>query len=591
MIYGKGIWKLKCKKDQIEEKKNNPPFTPGQHQLEVMNYFFKVTMTKSIYKGLMVYHRLGAGKTCSGFITADKLLRHAKVKNVYVLTPGSLRSNWVDEYCKKCGYSPEFLKKYYTFITYNYSVGTAVTKMDFNDSIVIIDEIHNVIRGVINAYKDKNDAKKKSKTAYKIYQKLLSSNCKILALSGTPVFNHIYEWAVLGNLLKPGAFPNIFSYDDVDTEEFMDLFEKDQDGIITAKNPLQFQVRLKGIISYYAGSKENFPELREMEPIRIRATKPQEEYYWHQQYKQDRLKSGPNEAIKFQDVGLYNFLLSQQIRAALFQFTRSVANFYYPPEYRAKYKSKNFKPKTGKIEPDDIKEADEVADKGRKDLPVNKDGWVSKVTFANPLMAEVYSTKFVAFFVNFLLHFNTKHVLFTFFKNKSGVLLISTLLGMCGVKTAIYSGDIGDSDRRKILKKFNSPENLNGEIIKILLVTGAGAEGISIMETNHFHILESEPNVNTTTQAIGRVARFKSHTRLPPERRYVKIWRYWTTSNVSSYTIKVEVKNPDTGKKELRDKTYENTIMVDEFLYKRGVVKTNEIQSFLALLQQASVTS
>ena len=69
-------------------------FTPQAHQEFVREYFIK-----SPYKGLLLYHRLGSGKTCSSIIIGDALLKLKNIKTVYVLSPGSLRQGWIKEYC------------------------------------------------------------------------------------------------------------------------------------------------------------------------------------------------------------------------------------------------------------------------------------------------------------------------------------------------------------------------------------------------------------------------------------------------------------------------------------------------------------
>ena len=186
---------------------------------------------------MVAFHKLGSGKSCSSILTSDAMLRNAKVKMVFVLTPGSLRQNFIEEYCMKCGYKPKYLKKYYTFITTNYSVGSRLP--DFNNSLVIIDEVHNLINGVKN----------QSKHPTLIYNKLMKSKCKILALTGTPVYNDIWEWPFLGNLMKPGTFTKMIRDGELDTEAFMKKFNIDDDGIVTPKNPKMFQIKLRGIIS------------------------------------------------------------------------------------------------------------------------------------------------------------------------------------------------------------------------------------------------------------------------------------------------------------------------------------------------------
>lgn len=592
----KGIYShyFKCKKGE-----KHPKFTPTKIQKNVVKYFLNVTYPSKTLKGLLLYHKLGAGKTCTSILTSDNMIEQGKITKVYVFTPGSLRKNWLDEYCKTCGVKAEYLKRFYTFITYNYTIGWGLDDLDFDDSIIIIDEIHNIINGVINAIKNKNKAQRDSKTAFKIYKKLKTSNCKILALSGTPIYNNIYEWSLLGNLLKPKSFPSI----DGDKliflpEKFMKLFDENDNGEVTPKNPLQFNTDLQGIISYYPGKKGDFPDVIHMDPIQVYMTDVQNDFYWEQHVKQNMYKIPPSQSLKRRDPELYKFLHIMSIRANLYQFTRSASNFYYPPEFREIYVSKN-KRQTG-AHPEN--EDDFVDVSGRKDALVENDGWISKENLRyNPededeevkpggKLYNIYSTKIVALIANILLNFKTKHVVFTYFKNKYGAKLISSLFKLCDVPTLIYSGDLNDKEREKVLRIFNSVENRYGKIAKVLIVTGAGAEGISILEARHMHILESGPTPNIIQQAMGRVARYKSHAKLPPNERKVKIWRYWSVSKDGNTIVKTTIKNKEG---QVEDKFViipHGTPTVDKFLFDRGEKKLNEINSFLKLLQKATVT-
>ena len=232
-----GIYKnIQC------EEKRKTTFSPQQHQKELLDYF----LNKSKYKGLLVFHRLGSGKSCSSILISDEMINKSKTKKIYVMTPGSLRQNFIEEYCLKCGFTPEYLYKYYTFITFNYSVGDRLPNLD--NSLVIIDEVHNLINGVKN----------QTKHATIIYEKLMKSNCRILALTGTPVFNYIWEWTFLGNLLKPDTFPNILRNGELDKEAFLLKFSIDDEGNIKPKNPKAFDIELRGIISYFPGIKGGF---------------------------------------------------------------------------------------------------------------------------------------------------------------------------------------------------------------------------------------------------------------------------------------------------------------------------------------------
>ena len=51
------------------------------------------------YRGLLLYHGLGSGKTCSSIAIAEGIKNDLKV---LVMTPASLKNNYYEE-LKKCG--------------------------------------------------------------------------------------------------------------------------------------------------------------------------------------------------------------------------------------------------------------------------------------------------------------------------------------------------------------------------------------------------------------------------------------------------------------------------------------------------------
>ena len=97
------------------EKLKEIGFNEKQGQL-----FTKQFLVDSPYRGILLFHGLGTGKTCAGLITSENLI---KKKHTLILTPASLRQTWIDE-LKFCG-DPIYKKdtaliyKNYTFINYN----------------------------------------------------------------------------------------------------------------------------------------------------------------------------------------------------------------------------------------------------------------------------------------------------------------------------------------------------------------------------------------------------------------------------------------------------------------------------------------
>lgn len=607
----------------------HPVFTAQEHQSELLDYF----LNKLKYKGIVAFHRLGSGKSCSSILISDEMIKTGKAKKVFVLTPGSLRQNFIEEYCEKCGYKPKYLKKYYTFITTNYSVGDRLP--DFNGSVVIIDEVHNLINGVKN----------QSKHSTLIYNALMKSDCKILALTGTPVFNYIWEWPFLGNLLKPGTFTKMIHDGELDTEAFMTKFDIDKEGNVKPKNPKMFSIKLRGIVSYFPGVAGGFyPEVIYENPIQVRMTPAQDSYYWGiaQWENEVRLKGPPKRSLLRSDPKKYYKSMEEFIMASKYVMSRFASNFYYTDAYRSstnpesrdelhhigkilkyKYKptgelsltkkhfvdmlydreikrlksegvvftTKNDKKLSTKI----TKTVEEKVKKYvTKEYELQNIGWIDKRTFANHMLTDTYSRKMVAVITNIVGHWKAKHMVFTFFKTKAGVNILHSLFKMCGIRTEIYSGDISDSKRKKILKEFNSEKNRYGDKIKVLLVTEAGAEGINILEAQHMHIVESSTREMKIQQAIGRVVRYKSHmvdgrVPMPKSEQVVHVWRYWSTSETEPFVLKKSFKGDD-GKITTTQKTIVDKTTVDEILYKKGRFYVNSLQSFLSLLKRSSVT-
>ena len=132
------------------------------------------------------------------------------------------------------------------------------------------------------------------------------------------------------------------------------------------------------------------------------------------------------------------------------------------------------------------------------------------------------------------------------------------------------------------MSKFNRLKNRGGKYNNILLLTTAGAEGITVKEAQHMHILESSPRPNLISQAIGRVVRYKSHSLLKKKDRVVKVWRYWSLSTNEDSELDVKIFIKDKGDKL---KTIPIGDTVDIELYKRGERETVEINSFLEFIK------
>ncbi len=89
-----------------------------------------------------------------------------------------------------------------------------------------------------------------------------------------------------------------------------------------------------------------------------------------------------------------------------------------------------------------------------------------------------------------------------------------------------FHGKIDRVTRTKNKELFNSSVNRYGKIMKIILISPAGAEGLNLRNVRQVHIMEPFWNEVKIEQVIGRAIRICSHKDLPMDKRRVDVFRY-----------------------------------------------------------------
>jgi hypothetical protein len=101
-----------------------------------------------------------------------------------------------------------------------------------------------------------------------------------------------------------------------------------------------------------------------------------------------------------------------------------------------------------------------------------------------------------------------------------------------GFKPAQYVMITGDKafspNNADDIKTVTNENNKNGEMVKVVLISRAGSEGLDFKCIRQVHILEPWYNLNRIEQIIGRGVRQKSHCLLPFEERNVEIYMHGT---------------------------------------------------------------
>ena len=89
-----------------------------------------------------------------------------------------------------------------------------------------------------------------------------------------------------------------------------------------------------------------------------------------------------------------------------------------------------------------------------------------------------------------------------------------------------------------------------GEIIKVLMITSSGSEGINLRNTRYVHIMEPYWHPVRTDQVIGRARRICSHTKLPAALQTVEVFVYLMELTKEQLESKdaIELKRKDLSK-------------------------------------------
>jgi hypothetical protein len=169
---------------------------------------------------------------------------------------------------------------------------------------------------------------------------------------------------------------------------------------------------------------------------------------------------------------------------------------------------------------------------------------------------------------------------------------------------ALYTGTESDEEREILRNVFNStwdyipvsireqlmPKSTNnfmGQIIKVLMITASGAEGISLRNVRYVHIMEPYWHPVRIEQVIGRARRICSHNDLKDEKlRTVHVMLY-----VMSFTPQqmiddssLELRLHDVSKRDAK-----KPLTTDQSLFEISTIKEEINRQLLMAVKEASI--
>lgn len=540
--------------DEYESK----PSQKGQlmkHQKIISRFLSSHTK----YDSLLLYHYMGTGKGCSAIGTMEKIKNeNNSISRAIILARGSnILNNIMNELvfiCTDGKYIPKDFEKlppdtrnsrikknirdFYSFETF-YRFANDIKKhsdeyiiKNYSNTIIVIDEVHNL--------RIKPKKRQERDIYYQIHRFLhLIQNKKVLLMTGTPMKDRPEEIAGILNLILPMNKQLPIESDFIN--EY--LIEENKTYIVKSEKRQQLKEYFKGIVSYLKPmkSKARFEYIGDtVYPLKMfrvfidEMKKTQNDIYLQTYQIESNKKIVGNDIDDEEDEDE-----EEVIRSGWFSHSRQASLFVFPDgsigkKGFSKYIQERKKIKTGF----NLKKSVSYIYKLKKTFKDILKGKNVEETLDN---ISKYSSKYATAIRQILDAKNKSCFVYCSFVKGSGTILFSLLLELCGfskangsetqksLKYGLLSSSEG-SKINKIIGRFNKPDNLYGEYVKVLIGSRVVGEGLSFFNVQEVHVLTPHWNFSETEQAITRSIRAFSHTELIKNNKQIEVNIYLHTS-------------------------------------------------------------
>jgi len=607
----------KYKLPEIIIKEGEDPCATSKVKFELRKYqvFASAYLDyKSPYQNILIYHGLGSGKTLSAINVYNMLYNYTPGWNVFILIKATLKDHpWMSDLDKLLRNNPEkeFMMKNIKFISYDSPLADrqfmeAVRNSDSTKkNLYMFDETHNFISNVYSNVTTKKGRRAQTIYDYIIQDKTENEGVRVVLLSGTPAINKAYEIGLLFNLLRPNSFPKSES-------EFNKLYVTDSEfPVINPLNKNLFQRRIMGLVSYYVGSTIDLYPTKVMHYVDVPMSDYQTDIYNYYEEIEDlvamKKTSSSDTLYKTYTRQACNFVfpaINQRVTGE----TRPRPNRFKISDEDAEKlqsgkKNKNIEEKAElkmnlerykKALDDFINSFDEfLSDKqeldNKKNYTIFDDIELCKKKYNNDFIEFLKSDENKSNLFNAMSMCSNKflYIIFNLFKSKGPVLVYTNYVIMEGIQIfkiylkyfgftnfeknkdglvgkdyfryTEYHGGISKELRTEAINNFNNKKNVDGQICKVIMISSAGAEGLSLYNLRQVHITEPNWQETKITQVIGRAFRACFHADLPMKERIVDVYRYKSTRKNNKITTDQHIENSARTKQGLIESFY-NTI-------------------------------
>ena len=467
--------------------------------------------------GLLLFHNIGSGKTCTAINIGEKFKNTMKI---LVVLPAALIGNFKGELRSKCPNgedtymtekernklkdldfndeeykniilkSDKKIEKYYTIYSYHKFINLVhENKINLKNTLLIIDEIQNMISLTGTFYKTLYNIINKTENNLKKTENSL----KLILLSATPMFDRPIEIGLTLNLLRP---LKLFPVGSDFNNEFLSSIHTDKGILYKAVNMDLFKELSSGLVSYYRGAPpQAYPK---MEFRIVKCVMNDFQYKSYLTVLSTSTNKNTSTSKSFKDVDILklpsDFLLGP----------RMISNIAFPNKSIGQVGFSSFK--------NDILQLSNVEKYSIKFYKILKKIKRSEgPIFVYSNFKDIGGLKS---FVQFIEYHGFKNYK-TFGEGKK--------------RFAVWSGDETQILKEEIKSVFNQKDNQDGSKIKIMLGSPSIKEGVSLLRVDQVHILEPYWNMSRILQIIGRAIRFCSHKDVIKSKQLVKVYLYLST--------------------------------------------------------------
>ena len=413
----------------------------------------------------------------------------------------------------------------------------------FSNSLLIIDEAHNIRDNVSDG---KDEETNNGKLVYSSIKELITAvdSIRLLLLSATPLFHSPTEIIGLLNLMNMNDRRKTINISDVFTST--GELKTDANGREIGKEILTHKAT--GYISYVSGENlHTFP--RRVWPSSFRPENaipsininnerkyPPENHKGKETTPISHLSVYMNEPLKPYQCNSYEEVIKSTIEqngelSLLINRPIQCLNMIYPSDSGVKYGQDGFDNSMIASKKDDVSGSIEY--KPGKYGKFFNEGEIVKYSQKINTICNIIgkSTGLCLIYSQFIMGGIVPMALAL--EARGFVKADNTTLFKPGInikvrnpkKYIMITGSFdSNNDLKDKLNLLNSDENKEGNLIKVVLITKTGAEGLDFKFIRQVHIMEPWFNLSRIEQIIGRAVRQCSHQLLPVESRNVEIY-------------------------------------------------------------------